>query len=523
MSAELALLDAKVLTMNPSQPRAQAVAVRNSKILKVGANNEITEFIGENTKVIRLKGKTVLPGFIDTHIHVADFGRFLLWMDLSEARSTEEMRRQLGERLQETPKGKWVVGRGWNENRFAEKRLPTRFDLDAVAPNNPVLFYHQNGQVAVANSKALELSGIDKQMAAPPGGAIDRNAGTGEATGILRETATDLVWKLVPEPTDEEIADAASLGVERIVEAGLTSVHWIATSKVDLTVLQKLLASGGLPLRIYMIVPVNLLDHLTSQQGRSSYEVGTVRIGGVEVYADGFLSSKTAALLEPYSDDQTQAPMLCTREDIAALTVKALEGEFQPVIHAMGDKAIDAALAAIKQAAAHATAKGIRTRIDEAAVMSQTLVKRVKQQAVVVSVQPCVMASEFSVYSAMARLGPERARWLYPLKTLFREGVRVCGGSDCPMEPLNPLLGIQAAVSRQFFHEEELTVDEALRMYTVNAAYASCEEKLKGSIEEGKLADLTVLSKDPHEVPRDEISGIAVEMTLTAGKIVYSR
>jgi predicted amidohydrolase YtcJ len=339
----------------------------------------------------------------------------------------------------------------------------------------------------------------------------------------LRETATDLVWKQVPEPTDEEIAEAAGLAVERIVQAGVTSLHWIATSRTDLTVLQKLLKDGKLPLRVYIIVPANLLDEVSSLEARRNFETDNARIGGVEIYADGFLSSKTAALLEPYSDDQTQAPLLCTKKDMAALTAKALDSGFQPVIHAMGDKAIDAALAAIEKAAASAAQKNVRPRIDEAAVLNTELVKRMRQQAVVVSVQPCVMASEFSVYSAVTRLGPARARWVYPLKTLFKEVIRVCGGSDCPMEPLNPLLGIQSAVSRQFFPEEQLTVDEALRMYTLNAAHASSEENLKGSIGEGKLADFTVISQDPHEVPSNEIHAIAVEMTIVGGRIVYSR
>ena len=242
------------------------------------------------------------------------------------------------------------------------------------------------------------------------------------------------------------------------------------------------------------------------------------RIGGAEIYADGFLSSKTAALSEPYSDDGSVAPLACTQQEMDAQAVKIREAGLQLVIHAMGDKAIGAALDAIEH-----SGKGGRPRIDEAAVLNRKIIQRVKRQGTVVSVQPCVMASEFSVYSAVERLGKERARWLYPLKTLLKKGICVCGGSDCPMEPLNPLLGIQAVVNRQFFPEEQLTVDEALRMYTVNAAYASSEENVKGSIEEGKFADFTVLSSDPHEVPPSKIQDIAVEMTIVGGKVAYTR
>lgn len=501
--------------MNQAKPFVEAVAVKGERIVKVGSTEEITYLIGKDTKIVYLEGGTVVPGFIDTHIHVADFGRFLMWMDLAPAGSINKMQVLLGERLDKATKGRWVVGRGWNETRFVEKRLPTRFDLDVISPENPVLFYHQNGQIALANSLALKLAGITKQIPTPLWGFIDLDAQTGEPTGILREIATDLVWKLVPEPAVDDIVEAAGVACEKILQAGITGVHWLAESAVDLVILKRLLAVGKLPFDVYMVVPISLLGDSNSLEGLQ----GRVSAGGFEVTADGYLASRTAALFKPYKEDKHNSGKLQSTQEELANSARNVEAKgCQVVIHAMGDKAVDAALSALESA----KVKG-RHRIDPAALLNPELILRLKEQKVVVSVQPMVAASEFSVYDAVEHLGEARARWLYPLKTLISQGVRVCAGSDCPMEPLSPLLGIQSAVTRRFFPEEQLTVDEAILMYTVNAAWASSEEKSKGSIEEGKLANLTVLSQDPHEVAQSKIQDITAEMTIINGKIAFSK
>ena len=269
--ADLVLLNGNVLTMNPSQPHANAVAIKNDKIIQVGTNDEVSKLIGENTRVIRLKGKTVVPGLIDTHIHVADFGRILTWIDLEDADSIKDMQRRLSKRVEETPKGKWILGKGWDHNRFAEKRLPTRFDLDAVSPDNPVVFYHKSGKMCVANSKALELAGVPQQATAVPCSGVDRNKETGESTGILRDDAMNLVWRVVPEPSEEELLDAAGLACRKIAEAGVTSIHWIVLSPVEVSIIQKLHAQDKLNLRVYVIIPANLLDTLLSSELRCAF------------------------------------------------------------------------------------------------------------------------------------------------------------------------------------------------------------------------------------------------------------
>jgi predicted amidohydrolase YtcJ len=521
MSADLALTSGKVLTMNRSQPCAEAVAIKDGRIVQVGTNEEIQPWIGKNTRVISLKGKTVVPSFIDTHIHVADFGRLLRWIDLSEVGSIKEMQESLSRHAEKAPRGKWLLGRGWNPARFAEKRLPTRFDLDAVSPDNPVIFYQQSGQVCVVNSKALELAGVTRLTPVPPGGTIDRDAETREPTGVLRDNATNLVWTVIPEPSEEELVEAAGLACEKMVEAGVTSVHWMVLSPIELSVIRTLLVQNRLPMRVYVIIPANLLDNIA---GFRSADGSALKVGGAVVSADGYLAARTAALFQPYSDDAAASGKLfCTQEEMNAAAAKILKMGLQLVIHAMGDKAVDTALTTIERLASEAPRKDVRFRIEQAAVLNEGLIQRMKKQKVIVSVQPCVVASEFSVWSAAEHLGAERARWLFPLKTLLKEGIRVVGGSDCPMEPLSPLTGIQAAVTREIIPEEKLTVDEALRMYMADAAYSADEENIKGTVETGKLADLAVLSRDPRKVSPSEIEGITVELTIMGGKIVYSK
>ncbi len=510
--------------MNQSQPYAEAVAIKNDRIVKVGKNEEIKRWIGKNTKVIDLKGKTVVPGFIDTHIHVADFGRLLMWIDLSEVDSIKKMQESLRRHVEKAPKGKWLLGRGWDQTRFAEKRLPTRFDLDAVSPDNPVIFYQQSGQVCIVNSKALELAGVTRLTPVPSGGAIDRDAETGKLTGVLRDDATNCVWAVIPEPSEEELVATAGLACQKIVEAGVTSVHWMVLSSIEIGIIQRLHRENKLPLRVYVVIPANLLDDATGLDAHSGLENNRVKIGGVEIVADGYLAARTAALLQPYSDDPAASgKLLCTREEMKTEATKILKAGLQVVIHAVGDKAVDAALTTIEEISGETPQKDVRSRIEQAAVLNEELINRMKKQNLVVSVQPCVVASEFSVWSAAEHLGPRRAKWLFPIKALLKEGIRVVGGSDCPMEPLNPLLGVQTAVTIEVFPEERVTTDEALRMYTVDAAYSSNDENIKGSVETGKLADFAVLSHDPFSVPPSEIGSISVELTIVGGRVAFSK
>jgi hypothetical protein len=521
LSADLALINANVLTMNLHRPVAEAVAIRKNKIVQAGTTKAINQLIGKNTKVINLEGKTVVPGLIDTHIHVADFGNCLLWLDLATAESIKELQSLLRDKAKQTLAGKWIIGRGWNQSRFKEKRLPNVCDLDEASPDNPVILYHEAAMICAVNSKALALARVTSQTAVPSGGAIDKNPETGELTGILRDTATSLIWQVVPEPTVNELSEAAALACQKIVEAGVTSVHWLVLSKNELSIIKNLHAEGKIPVRVNVIVPYEFLKDAV---GLQSTDELMLRVGGALIATDGYLDSKTAALLQPYSDEPSnKGKTFLTEAELASSVAQVLAQGLQPVIHAMGDKAIGMTLNVIERNSKQSSVKPVRVRMEQAAVLNKQLIKRLKMLGVVVSVQPKVIATEFAVWSATTRLGVERAKWLHPLKTLLEEGVKVAGGSDCPMEPLSPLLGMQEAVQRASFPEQRLTTEEALSLYTIYAAYSSGEENVKGSIEKGKLADLTILSVNPLSAPKDELKNASVEMTIINGKVVYSK
>ncbi|HER54483.1 MAG TPA: amidohydrolase, partial [Candidatus Bathyarchaeota archaeon] len=442
MNADLAFVNGNVITMNFSQPSAEAVAIKNDRIIKVGSADEVGQFIGKQTKVVDLKGRTVVPGLIDSHIHVGDFGRFLTWVDLKDVNSLQEMKNKIKERTQKIPKDRWIIGSGWDQNSFVEKRYPTFRDIDEASPNNPVVLYHQCGRVCVVNSKALELAKVTTKTKPPSGGVIEKDPKTGELTGILRENATDLVWTKIPEPNEQEVIEGSVLACQKILEAGVTSIHWIVSSATEVSVIKKLREENKLPLHVYMIVPTNLLDQI------KDVDLGAYKNSmGVKVFVDGSLAARTAALVEPYVDDDAKkGELLYSQEQLDSLVAKGNKTNFRLVLHAMGDKAIDMTLKAVEKAHKESTESDLRQRIEHASVLNKDLIARIKKLGVIVSVQPKCVISEFSVWSAVERLGQKRARWLYPLKTLITQGIRVIGGSDCPMEPISPLSGIQTVV-----------------------------------------------------------------------------
>lgn len=513
MSATLAIINTNVKTMDLKQPTAEAIAITNNKITKVGTNQEIETLIDDNTLVLNFEGKTVLPGLIDTHIHVADYGRCLMWLDLTSAKSIADLQELLKEKAKYTPQGKWIIGQGWNETRFKEKRLPTTADLDVAAPDNPVILYREAAMVCAVNTKALEVSGVTEQSVAPQGGAIDRNAETGKLSGVFRDNATTLIWQAVPEPTQAELLSATTYACQKISQAGITSVNWLVISETELPIIQKLHAMGRLPFRVNVVVPEALLEKAAALK---SEDESILRVGGAFIVVDGYLDSKEAALQRPYSDDPGNCgKMFLTEEVLSAAVKKALSFNVQPVVHAMGDKAIDTILNVMEQTPKN----NVRFRIEQAAVLNEALIERLKKLNAVISIQPKVISTEFTVWSADQRLG-DRAKCLHPLKTLLDEGIAVAAGSDCPMEPLSALLGMQELVSRGRYPEQRLSVDEAIRLYTLNAAYCSGEEGIKGSIEEGKLADLTVLSQDPTSMRSNEIKDIIVDFVVLNGKVL---
>jgi predicted amidohydrolase YtcJ len=518
--ASLVILNANVVTLNPKQRRAEAIAIQDGKIAAVGSNREIRKHIRKKTRIINAKNKTVVPGLVDCHVHMTGFGHSSKSLDLRNVKSVSEMQKRLREFAERNHERGWILGGKWDQERFREKRYPNRWDLDAAVKDKPVFLTRVCGHTGVVNSKVLKMAGITKRTAVD-GGKVDLDEATGEPNGILRENAMDLVWRVTPKPTQEELEKACVAACKKAVEAGLTCVHWIVTSADEINTICRLGAEGKLPLRVCLGISVDLLDELIRLGFPTGFGNDMVKIGFVKILADGSLGARTAALEEPYSDKpETTGMMLYTQKKLNNLVLKAHEAGLQLAIHAIGDRAADAALKSYKKALKEYPRKNHRHRIEHCSVLNPKLIKRMKHLNIIASVQPHFVISDFW---AADRVGKTRARWVYPFKTLMREGLVVVSGSDCPVEPIDPLLGIWAAVARKSLAEEGLTVEEALRTYTANAAYASFDEDERGTIAVGKYADLTVLSDDLFGVRPDDIKKIDVEMTIVDGKVIHAR
>ncbi|MEM3770693.1 MAG: amidohydrolase [Candidatus Bathyarchaeia archaeon] len=518
--ADIAILNANIVTLDAEKPRAEALAIRDGRIVAVGFNAEIRKYVGSETKVLDLEGKTVVPGFVDCHVHMTGFGQHLQTLDLRNVGSIEEMKRKIREYAEKHPEKSWILGGRWDHERFSERSLPTRWDLDEAVGDKPVFLIRVCGHIGVANSKALELAGIGKETVVN-GGAVDVDAVSGEPNGILRENALNLVCRVVPKPSVAELEEACVQACRKAVENGLTGVHWIVDSADEIRIIQKLYSEEKLPLRVYLGIPVKLLDGFLGLGLVSGLGNDMVRLGFVKILADGSLGAWTAALKQPYADKpETSGMLIYSQRRLNKLVLKAHRAGWQLAVHAIGDRAIESVLEAFSKALKKFPRRDHRHRIEHCSVLSPGLIRRMKRLGLIASVQPHFIVSDFWVVD---RVGSERARWVYPFKTLLKTGVVVASGSDCPVEPINPLLGVWAAVARKRFGEENLTVEEALKTYTLNAAYASFDEARMGTIEVGKFADLTMLSDDPFKVAPDEIRNIRVEMTIVDGKIVYSR
>ncbi len=520
LSADVAVLNANIITLNPSQPKAEALAIKNGKIVAVGSNKEIRGYVGSETKVIDAEGKTVVPGFVDCHVHMTSFGQHLQMLDLRNVNSIEEMKRKIREYSEKNPEKSWILGGRWDHERFSEKRYPTRWDLDEAVLDKPVFLIRVCGHVGVANTKALMLAGIRKDTVVE-GGKVDVDEASGEPNGILREKALELVWRAVPKPSMAELENACVQACQRAVENGLTGVHWIVDSAEELRLLQKLHMEGRLPLRVYLGIPAKLLDEIVKVGLATGFGNDMLKLGFIKVFADGSLGARTAALKKPYSDKpETCGMLLLSQRKLNRLVLKAHRAGWQLAVHAIGDKAIESALKAFQKAFREYSRESVRHRVEHCSVLDQKMIKKMRRLNIIASIQPHFVVSDFWV---VERVGAERARWVYPFKTLLKEGVIAASGSDCPVEPINPLLGIWAAITRKNFEEENLTVEEALRTYTVNAAYASFEEDKKGTIEVGKFADITVLSDDLLRISVEKIREVKVEMTIVGGEIVYEK
>lgn len=511
MAADLILKNANVVTMDAGLPIAHLVAVAGDEVLMVGGGEDLESVTGPSSRIIDCEGKTVLPGFNDAHCHIFALVRNLLSVDVSptSVRSIADIKALLHQRALSTRPGNWILGDGLNEFYLTEKRLPTRQELDDVTPLHPVVLTHRTLHACVLNSRALALAHITWKTPAPPGGLIDRDVHTGEPNGVLFEMVGYIRDQVIPPLSGEEIEKGMALANKQYLACGITSLQ-DATAGNDYRrwgEFRRLKESGKLTSRLYLMVGAESWTQFLEAGLRTGAGDSDLRLGAVKV----MLSEATGRLLP----DHTELECLALEADCAG---------FQLAMHAIQASEVEAAVTALERLGQKAVADR-RHRIEHCSQCPARLMLRLRKLKPLVVSQP-----PFVYYSGeryLATMPPRELKWLYRFRSLIDAGVVVAGSSDSPVVPNSPLAGIQAAVTRQaetgqaVLAEEAITVREALALYTTNAAYASLEEGIKGSIEPGKLADLVVLSDDPTRAPPDRIKDIKIEMTIVGGKVVW--
>jgi len=534
--ADLVFRNAKVYTANDMQARAEAVAIQGDKFVFVGKNNDAAKLVGPNTKVIDLKGATVLPGFTDAHMHLSGVGEREMTLNLEGSNTLEDFLAKVKARVDQASPGQWVTGRGWIETFWKPPVFPTRQDLDKIAPNNPVVLTRADGHASIANSAALRLAGVTRTTAAPAGGAINKDR-EGEATGMLIDRAQGLVSRLVPARTEAERDEAIRKGVEREIRLGWTQVQDANGSWVDVDRLRRLYTDGKIKIRIYKTIsgPSSDADRLIAQGPVQGEFGGRLNVRTIKVVMDGALGSRGAALLAPYTDDAKTMGLITT--DTVALKpmlVAALRNGIQVETHAIGDRgnrlALDFYERAMKEVPPdQRKVKEPRWRDEHTQIVNPADIPRFRQLGVIASMQPSHAISD--LYFAPSRLGMERLPGAYAWQSLLKLGVPLAGGSDAPVERGEPMIEFYAAVARKdlqgrsgegWHPEEKVTRDQALKMFTAWAAFSAFEEDRRGTIEVGKLADLTILDQDIMRIPELEILKTKTLYTVINGEIAYA-
>lgn len=513
---DLILHSGKIYPEAGFRRRFEAVAVRRGRVANIGTSKRILALKSKSTNMINLHGHTVIPGFHDSHIHLLNYGMLLRTLDLSHARSIREIMRRVEKWTAATPHTTWVLGRGWDDEKLREHRYPTRDDLDLVS-SNPVFLKRICGHIAVANSAALSLAGIDHRVVDPNGGQIVRDS-RGRPSGVLKETAIELVEKIVPESM-EETKTALAQASRKLAKLGLTSLHCIVSSLTEFRALRELKREKLVPQSIYAILPVSLVDRLESFRHSEGERGDHFRIGGVKLYLDGSLGARTAALNQPYHDDPTSSGMITlSNRELRMVASKARDSKFQLCIHAIGDRAVDLAVQVLGQVFGTKGCKQLRHRIEHASIVNEKSIMKMRRLGIIASIQPRFVYSD---QWAEERLGSRRLRQLYPFKSMRKAGILLAAGSDCPVEDPNPFEGIWSAIARPGFSKaERLTVSDALTAYTKNPPYASFSENFRGTLAPGNVADMVILDRDPYESSFESLRKTSVLTTIIDGKVL---
>jgi predicted amidohydrolase YtcJ len=539
--ADVIYLHANVYTGVPANSqfssilREEAIAVRGDRIQAVGKNAEIEKLKGPQTQVVDLGGHFVMPGFNDAHMHLVDAGLQKLSVDLTGVKSLDEMRERVLARVQTAKPGEWIVGGGWDETLWPVKVTPNRWDLDEVSAGHPVFLGRIDEHIAVANTRALQLATVTLASRDPQGGQIDRNE-TGEPTGILRETARAAVQTVIPKPTHDKLRQSIEAGLNDLAEHGVTSAQ-DNSSWEDFQIYEDLEKDGKLTARITEWLPFDdSVEELSKKRESHPQSDLMLHTGMLKGFMDGSLGSHTAALLEPYADDAKNSGL--PRYEAAKLNEMAKEralAGFQLGFHAIGDNGIQMALDAFAEAEKAAREGKVkapnggddfRVRIEHAQVTTPAQIARFKDLKVIASMQPSHVLTDMRW--ARDRLGPKRAATSYAWAAFLNKGVTLAFGTDYPVEPVTPFRGLYAAVTRksengklEYFPEQRLTMDQAIAAYTTGAAFAEFEEKEKGKLVPGMLADFVVLDRDVTAASPEKVLATKVLRTVVGGKTVY--
>lgn len=527
---DLLILDADVRTMDDACPRAEAVAIFGNRIAAVGSTAALRRLAGVNTRVIEGRGRTVLPGFNDAHVHWLSGGFSLTNVDLRDARSPAEFARRIGEHARRQPKGRWILGGDWDHEKWPGTPLPTRQMIDAVTPEHPVFVSRTDGHMALANSLALELAGVTRDTRDVPGGVIVRDA-AGEPTGILKDAAMSLVEKVIPPPTWEEKLAAARTATEHAARLGVTSVQDMSAD-ADVGLYQCQLEQGELKTRIYCARSIMTWETLARTGVRAAFGNAWVRIGALKGFADGSLGSSTALFFEPYSDAPETCGLLFDQmlpEGVMLERVRAADrAGLHVMIHAIGDRANKLILDLYQEVERQNGPRDRRFRIEHAQHLRPAEISRFAAQGVIASMQPYHTADDGRWCDK--RIGLERSRGTYAFRSLLEAGARLAFGTDWTVAPLNPMETLKAAVTRQtldgkhpdgWVPEQKITLEEALRAYTVGSAYAEFQETVKGTLAPGKLADLVMLDRNIFALPPAQLDQVKVLLTVVDGRVVW--
>lgn len=528
--ADLVLTSAKIWTGDPSRPEAQALAVRNGRIIAVGTDAEIEKLRGAGTRTIDAKGRRVVPGFIDSHTHMSMGGFNLLALDLRRTKDPAELTRMVARYAKTKPAGVWLTDGAWDHEQWTPPVLPTKAMLDPATGDHPTCLSRQDGHMMVCNSLALKLAKITRDTPDPPGGVIVRD-GKGEPTGVLKDAAMDAISEVRPARTRGELLEGLKAAIRHASSFGVTSVQDLPGDPGDLDAWEALKSERAL--RVHYRLPLSQWEKARDRRAAAGNDEW-LRVGGVKGYADGSLGSSTALFFEPYTNDPSNRgvpasdaiPMSKMEEKVAAADRAGL----QVVIHAIGDRANSDILDLYDRVSQANGPRDRRFRIEHAQHLRASDIARFSKLSVVASMQPYHAIDDGRW--AESRIGPERCRGTYAFRSLLDSGARLAFGSDWDVAPISPIAGIDAAVTRRtidgknpggWYPEQRISVEEALRAYTSTAAWSAFEENEKGSLAPGRLGDFVVLSADILSIPKEKIVDTKIDDTVVGGRVVYER